>query len=515
MSYDQKKALSSINFPNKATSDRIHLGNKGYNLLKLSSLGMPVPPGFIITTEVFRCMPAITKFKCVREHLNEGIEEQIMRLEQATGRRFGDPENPLLVSVRSGAAVSMPGMMNSFLNVGLNEATVNGLIKQTRKPWFAWDCYRRFLQCWGMFFGIERDRFDNIIDSYKKKYRVGIKIQFTPEQMKEVALAYRETIRNFGIEITDDPKVQLETAISLVFQSWDSAKALAYREILGLSENWGTAVIVQVMVYGNLDTNSGTGVFFTRNPRESGDRVMLWGDFTMGAQGEDIVSGLVKTLPISNEQRHIEERTSDISLEDHFPEIYGSLLKTIKDLIYTERWSAQEMEFTFEGKKSENLYILQTRDMSITRRESFIAFTPSPELSSSYVSNGIGVGGGVLSGRVVFDLNDIKTFRAKDPSIPLILIRSDTVPDDIRHISAADGLLTARGGSTSHAAIIAKRLGKTCVVGCNKLVVLEYEKKCKLNRRTIKVGDFLSIDGRNGSVYTGKHKIEEIKFSTE
>ncbi|MBA4348861.1 MAG: hypothetical protein C0415_02590 [Thermodesulfovibrio sp.] len=515
MSYDPKKALSGIHFPNKATNDRIHLGNKGYNLLKLSSLGIPVPPGFIITTEVFRCMPAITKFRCVKDHLNDGIEEQITKLEQATGRRFGDPENPLLVSVRSGAAVSMPGMMNSFLNVGLNEATVNGLIKQTGKPWFAWDCYRRFLQCWGMFFGIERDRFDNIIDSYKKKYRVGIKIQFTPEQMKEVALAYRKTIRNFGIEITDDPKVQLETAISLVFQSWDSTKALAYREILGLSENWGTAVIVQAMVYGNLDTNSGTGVFFTRNPRESGDRVMLWGDFTMGAQGEDIVSGLVKTLPLSNEQKYIEERTSDLSLEDHFTEIYGSLLKMIKDLIYTERWSAQEMEFTFEGKKSENLYILQTRDMSITKRESFIAFTPSSELSLSYVSNGIGVGGGALSGRVVFDFNDIKTFRTKDPSTPLILIRSDTVPDDIRHISAADGLLTARGGSTSHAAIIANRLGKTCVVGCNKLVVLEYEKKCKLNRRTIKAGDFLSIDGRNGSVYIGKHKIEEIRLFAE
>jgi pyruvate,orthophosphate dikinase len=511
MSYDPKKALSGIHEPNKITKDRIHLGNKGYNLIKLASLGIPVPPGFIITTEVFRCANAINRFKHVRVHLNEGISEHLSVLERQTGKAFGDPGNPLLVSVRSGGAISMPGMMISFLNVGINESICDGLIKQTSRPWFVWDCYRRFLQAWGMSYGMERDKFDDIMNFFKDKYRVPRKIEFTPDQMREVAFAYRETVRSSGIDIIDDPGTQLQIAVEQVFNSWFSKKAQAYREIMGVSENWGTAVIVQTMAYGNLDTSSGTGVLFTRNPQESGDRVMLWGDFATGAQGEDIVSGLVKTLPISNEQKPFEDRTSEISFEDSFPEIYNTLLKISKDLIYQERWGAQEVEFTFEGKDSENLYILQTRDMAIAREESFTAFVPSKKLSSGYLSRGIGVGGGALSGRVVFDLDEIRELREKDPSTPLILIRSDTVPDDIRHISAADGLLTARGGSTSHASIIANRLGKTCVVGCNNLIVWEHEKRCKINNRLIKVGDFLSIDGRNGSVYAGRHTAKEIK----
>jgi pyruvate,orthophosphate dikinase len=512
MSYDPKKAISAIYTPNQVIYDRIHLGNKGYNLVKLATLGIPVPRGFIITTEVFRCLQTIHRFRYAREHLEEEIKQQMNNLEKMTGKRFGDPENPLLVSVRSGGAISMPGMMNSFLNVGINEAIVAGLIKQTAKPWFAWDCYRRFLQCWGMSFGIERDKFDFIMRYYKGRYKVKKKIQFTPDQMKEVALAYKETVKENGIVITDDPGSQLEITIDAVFQSWFSKKAQTYREILGLSENWGTAVIIQAMVYGNLDTHSGTGVLFTRNPRELGDRVMLWGDFALSAQGEDVVLGLVKTLPVSNEQRDIEERTHEFSLEDKSSEIYDSMLKIAKDLIYNEKWGAQEIEFTFEGKDKKNFFILQARDMTVTRKESFIAFVLSPELSSSYLSRGIGVGGGALSGRVVFDLDDIQEFRKKEPATPLILIRADTVPDDIRHISAADGILTALGGSSSHAAIIANRLGKTCVVGCNKLFVWEFEKKCVLNKRTIKVGDFLSIDGRNGQVYLGMHDVQIVSL---
>ena len=511
MSYDPKKALSGIHVPNRVTKDRIHLGNKGHNLVKLAALGIPVPPGFIITTEVFRCEKSINQFRYAHEHLKEGIRKQIAALEKQTGKVFGNPKNPLLVSVRSGSTISMPGMMISLLNVGINESIVDGLLKQTGNPWFVWDCYRRFLQCWGMSYGIERDKFDDIMNFYKSKHRVLKKIQFLPDQMREVALAYRETVRSNGIDILDDPKAQLQTAIEQVFESWHSKKAQAYREIMGISENWGTAVIVQAMVYGNIDTDSGTGVLFTRNPLESRDRVMLWGDFARKAQGEDIVSGLVTTLPISNEQKPVEDRMPEISLEESFPDIYTAMLKIGKDLVYTERWSAQEIEFTFEGNDPGKLYILQTRDMSLTRRETFMAFVPSEELSSHYLSRGIGVGGGALSGRAVFDLDEIQGFREKDPSTPLILIRSDTVPDDIRHISAADGLLTARGGSTSHASIIANRLGKTCVVACNNLTVREVEKKCMLNKRTIKAGDFLSIDGRNGSVYIGKHEAKEIK----
>jgi pyruvate, orthophosphate dikinase len=514
MSYDPKKIISSVHVPIQATKDRIHLGNKGYNLVKLASLSTPVPPGFIITTEVFRCMPAIIQFRYMKDHLMEQILRQIATVEETTGRKFGDPANPLLVSVRSGAAISMPGMMNSFLNVGLNEAIVQGLIRQTGRPWFAWDCYRRFLQCWGMFFGMERDAFDAVIDAFKLRYKVDRKLQFTEEQMMAVAFAYRDMISRHGIRIEDNPVAQLETAITLVFHSWDSRKANAYRQILGISEDWGTAVLVQAMVYGNLDKDSGAGVVFTRNPREVSGKVLLWGDFTMGAQGEDIVSGLVKTLPLSIEQKHSEDRTYDISLEELFPEIYTALLKLIRDLIYKEQWSAQEMEFTFEGKTADHLFILQTRDMAVPGHESITAFVPSEKLSENYLAGGIGVSGGALSGRVVFDLEDISAFRKEDDG-PLILVRSDTVPDDIQYISAADGLLTARGGSTSHASIIAKRLGKTCVVGCNKLTVSEANKKCRIGRQDMQSGEFISIDGRSGSIYAGKNAVQEIKLLAE
>lgn len=511
MSYDPKKALSAIHEPNKATQDRIHLGNKGHNLIKLASLGIPVPPGFIITTEVFRCKKAISSFRYAHEHLTAGIRDHLAALEKKTGKVFGDKRNPLLVSVRSGGAISMPGMMISFLNVGMNEHICEGLIQQTGKPWFVWDCYRRFLQCWGMSFGMERDHFDTIINDFKEHFRVSRKIQFSPDQMRNVALSYRSSIKEHGIDIIDDPDAQLETAIEQVFHSWDSPKAQAYREIMDISEHWGTAVIVQSMAYGNLDINSGTGVLFTRNPQERGDKVVLWGDFAIGAQGEDIVSGLVRTLAISNEQKLYEDRASEITFEDSFPELYSALLQISKNLIYHERWGPQEIEFTFEGKDPDHLFILQTRDMAIKREENFLAFIPSKELSSSYLSRGIGVGGGALSGRAVFDLNGIRELREKDPLTPLILIRADTVPDDIRHISAADGLLTARGGSTSHASIIANRLGKICVVGCNHLTVWEQEKRCKINNRFIQAGDFLSIDGRNGSVFIGRHQTQEIR----
>jgi pyruvate,orthophosphate dikinase len=510
MSYDPRKTVCPILNPYQSLYNRIYLGNKGYNLLRMSSLGLPVPPGFIITTEVFRCLGAINRFQNARDHLAKKIKEHMISLEDITGKKLGNPDNPLLVSVRSGGAISMPGMMNSFLNVGINESIVKGLIIQTGKPWFAWDCYRRFLQFWGMSFGMERDTFDSIIDSLKKKYGINRKSQFTPDQMKEVTFAYRDAVEDLGIEIVDDPESQLANVISQVFASWFSLKAQKYRDIMGLSEHWGTAVIVQAMVYGNLNHNAGSGVIFTRNPHESNDSVMLWGDFAVANQGDDIVSGLVKTLPVSNEQRMTEGRITDNSLQDSFPEIYNELQRFVYDLIYRQRWSAQEIEFTFEGTKKDNLYMLQSRDMTITKQESLEAFVPTQELSEQYLSSGIGVGGGALSGRVVFNLDEIHAFREKDPSLSLILVRSDTVPDDIMLISSVNGLLTARGGSTSHAAIIANRLGKTCVVGCNYLLVLEHEKKCSINNQTIMTGDFLSIDGRSGSVYSGKHPVQEI-----
>ncbi len=322
MTYDPKKILCDIYTPKKEINDRIHLGNKGHNLVKLASKDISVPPGFIITTEVFRCKEVITDFTPAREHFEKELREAIKRLESLSKGKFGDPSNPLLVSVRSGSAISMPGMMNSFLNVGINEEIAEGLINQTGKQWFVWDSYRRFLQCWGMSFGIDRDEFDNIMNFYKKKHKVELKIQFSPLQMKEVALAYKEFIMSIGIKVEEDPWRQLLIAINQVLNSWNSSKAKTYRELLGISEDWGTAVVVQKMVFGNLDTNSGSGVVFTRNPKEASDRLVLWGDYTTGAQGEDIVSGLVKTFPISVEQKIYEGRENERSLEEAFPEIY-------------------------------------------------------------------------------------------------------------------------------------------------------------------------------------------------
>lgn len=515
MTYDPKKIVCDIYCPREEINDRIHLGNKGHNLLKLAAKGISVPPGFILTTEVFRCKEAINHFEPVKQHLNKELNLAIKRLESITKKKFGDPANPLLVSVRSGGAISMPGMMNSFLNVGINEQITEGLVKQTGKPWFVWDSYRRFLQCWGMSFGIDRDEFDNIINEFKKKYKVDLKIQFTPAQMREVAMAYRDYILNKGVYIENDPWMQLEIAISQVLNSWYSQKAKAYREILGISEDWGTAVVVQKMVFGNLDTNSGSGVLFTRNPKEPTDRLVLWGDFTTSAQGEDIVSGLVKTYPISVEQKIFEGRINEKSLEELFPEIYEGLREISEKLIYKERWDHQEVEFTFEGRGKEELYILQTREMSYAKTELVAVFVPSEELNSSKIGMGIGVSGGALSGRVVFDVEDIKEFKSVEPHVPVILVRADTVPDDIVHIASADGILTARGGSTSHASIIATKLGKTCVVGFSKMNVYQNEKRCRIGKKWIKKGDYISIDGRSGLVYLGNHHITKMHLSTE
>ncbi|ACI20473.1 PEP/pyruvate-binding domain-containing protein [Thermodesulfovibrio yellowstonii] len=515
MTYDPKKILCDIYHPREEINDRIHLGNKGHNLIKLASKGISVPPGFILTTEVFRCKEAINNFEPVKEHLNKEIHSAIKRLEAFTKKTFGEASNPLLVSVRSGGAISMPGMMNSFLNVGINEKIIEGLIKQTGKPWFAWDSYRRFLQCWGMSFGLDRDEFDSIINEFKKKYKAELKIQFAPLQMKEVAIAYRDFILSKGIYIEEDPWKQLKIAISQVFNSWYSNKAKAYREILGISEDWGTAVVVQKMVFGNLDINAGSGVLFTRNPKESMDRLVLWGDYTTGAQGEDIVSGLVKTYPISIEQKIIEGRINEKSLEEAFPEIYESLIEIAERLIYKERWDHQEIEFTFEGRGKNDLYILQTREMSYAKRELMTVFIPTESLNENRLGTGIGVSGGATSGRIVFDVDDIKEFKQQDAQTPVILVRADTVPDDIVHIASADGILTARGGSTSHASIIATKLGKTCVVGFSKMTVYQSDKKCRIGKRILKKGDFISIDGRNGMVYLGKHLTQTIYLSSE
>jgi pyruvate,orthophosphate dikinase len=478
-------------------------------LAVLASEGVRVPPGFIITTEVFRCLRIIETYKHAHDHFEREVRNGIQQMEQATGREFGNPAKPLLLAVRSGATISMPGMMATLLNVGINEEVVEGLVQSTGEPWFAWDNYRRFLQSWGMSFGMEREVFGGVMNFYKAKYGVEKKRQFSGGEMKELAFAYRRAMEARRITLYEDPWTQLWIAIQQVFDSWTSPKAKHYRDIMGISDSWGTAVIVQAMVFGNLGLSSGSGVVFTAHPYRKIRRVALWGDFTPGNQGEDIVGGLVSTFPVSKEQKETEGqegREGDVSLEEHFPQVYKQLFDIAKNLVYEKKWNPQEVEFTYEGSEEKDFYILQTRDMVSAKRVTFEVFSPSPALHDSLISKGIGVSGGALSGRVAFTLEDIHQLRKEDPETPLILIRSDTVPEDVQEISLTEGLLTAKGGQTSHAAIVAFELDKTAVVGCRNLTVLESEGRCRLNHAEVRKGDYLSLDGRKGLVYLGKHE---------
>jgi pyruvate,orthophosphate dikinase len=263
------------------------------------------------------------------------------------------------------------------------------------------------------------------------------------------------------------------------------------------------------MVYGNISEQSGSGVIFTHNPRWSGDTLKLWGDFTVGNQGEDVVSGLVRTNPISIFQQEIEMRETDITLQTHFPDIYEALRNWSDNLIDGRKWAPQEMEFTFESPSINDLYLLQTRDMTIRERKKVLTFDYSDKHAASYLGHGIGVSGGAMSGRLVFSLEEIEKWRIQEPGTNLILARSDTVPDDIREIHASDGLLTARGGLTSHAAVVAHRLGKTCVVGCGDLICDEKDKRCTFSQIAVETGDYISIDGHEGSVFMGLIKVKE------
>jgi pyruvate,orthophosphate dikinase len=391
----------------------------------------------------------------------------------------------------------------------MNEEITAGLARKMENPWFAWDNYRRFLQCYGMAFGLARDDFDAIIADFKTRLDIPLKKGFTGEQMRMVALAYKARIQDEGVEVLEDPIDQLFMTINSVFASWESPRAQTYRKIMGISDDWGTAVTVQQMVFGNISPQAGSGVFFTHNPRWSGDTLSPWGDFTLENQGEDVVAGLVRTLPISVKQQESEMRDTDITLETHYPAIYAAIRKWASTLIYKKGWSPQEMEFTFEGASADNLFLLQTRDMAMRERKTVLTFDVDFDLGDQYLGHGIGVAGGAMSGRAVFTLEEIDRWRDAEPGSSLILVRGDTVPDDIREIYAADGLLTARGGLTSHASVVAHRLGKTCVVGCGSLLCSEKEKTASFDRVVIRSGDHISIDGREGSVYQGKIKIRE------
>lgn len=507
--YDPNSTMTTIDHTDSRLSTVIYLGNKGLNLVKLNRMGFPVPSGFIITAEIYRYNDMIFSYRPAEQHFKERVARQITALQRITGRILGAPGNPLLLSVRSGSAISQPGMMDTFLNVGINEEITTGLAEQTGNPWYAWDNYRRFLQTYGMAHGLERDDFDAIINDSKNRFGKPYKREFTGEQMKEVALAYKTYIRDSGFEIVDEPMEQLHSSIESVLSSWESPKAKTYRNIMGISDDWGTAVTVQAMVFGNISRQSGTGVLFTHNPRWSGDTLRLWGDFTVGNQGEDVVSGLVNTWPITLFQQEIEKRETDHTFETDFPELFMALKDITNELIYNQGWSPQEIEFTFESPSPKDLYLLQTRDMVMRERKKALTFEPGAISDDNLLGHGIGVSGGAMSGRVVFSLEEIDKWRDLEPDTSLILVRADTVPDDIEEIYEADGLLTARGGVTSHAAVVAHRLEKTCVVGCGNLVCNEKDKVCFFNRVQIQSGEHISIDGQNGAVSQGLMKVRE------
>jgi pyruvate,orthophosphate dikinase len=397
--------------------------------------------------------------------------------------------------------------MCSFLNVGINETIAEGLAGRNDHHWAAWDSYRRFLQTWGMFQGLERNFFDEIMIRYKSRYTLEKKYQFNPEQMRLLALAYKAAMEKRGINITDDPHEQLQHAILQVFASWHSEQARIYRHQMHLSDEWGTAVIVQAMVFGNLHENSGSGVILTRDPKGSAQEVAIYGDFIFCVQGDDIVSGLVATFPISEKQRIAEKRDSPISLETRFPEIYQELVRIAEFLVYEKGFNHQEIEFTFENATKKGLYILQTRDMVQREPGKVRNFIGDGDLDRSFLGMGIGVSGGALTGRAVYSEKEIAHFRRKEPETSLILIRPDTVPDDVGIILKVDGILTARGGGTSHAAVTIPQLNKVGVVGFNKLHVYESDGYSRVDGNTIKGGDFISIDGWSGAVYSGKHKV--------
>jgi pyruvate, orthophosphate dikinase len=504
MNYDPERLVSWIH---KAGGDldQLMLGFKGYGLKQMAGYGHHVPEGFILSTELFAAMPALS-YPPLYDDTISRIRRALGKLERQSGLRLGDRQRGLLLSIRSGAAISMPGLMTTFVNVGLNEELAEAFAAKPGLDWAAWDSYRRFLQSWAMSDGVDRDVFDAIMTDYKGRYGVGQKLDFTAPQMRRIAVAYRQAAQDLGVVFLDDPFAQVVACIQKVLQSWDAPHPRLYREYTGLAEEWGTAVVVQRMVFGNLSRESGSGVTFTNNPLEPHSRqVRLFGDFAVRCQGEDLVGGLVFPLPISEAQRLGSKtyRGSEHSLERDFPAIYAELLSVARDLVGTREFDPQEIEFTFESAAGEDLYVLQKRAVVQEQTKDAAYFDTSAPNFGAPVAVGMGVAGGAYSGRVAFTAAQIDDLLAEAPDENIVLLRPDTVPEDIAMITRVSGILTARGGTTSHAAVTAKRLGKTAVVECLDLEVLEHQGLVRLAGVELHAGDWLSIDGRTGNIFLG------------
>jgi len=489
------------------------LGGKGANLSEMTNIGLPVPYGFTITTEV--CNLFYELGKKYPKGLDDQIDENLKKLEEKMGMVFGDEKNPLLVSVRSGAAISMPGMMDTVLNLGLNDKTIKALIEKTKNERFAWDSYRRFVQMFGdVVMGVEHDNFEEALQARKDKKKVKYDTELDAEDLKGLVEDYKKIIKKAkGKSFPQDPREQLKMSIDAVFGSWNNKRAISYRNLHDIPHNIGTAVNVQVMVFGNMGENSGTGVAFTRDPATGKDE--FYGEYLMNAQGEDVVAGIRTPKHISR-------------LEKEMPDIYKQLIDIRKKLEDHYR-DMQDVEFTIQEGK---LYMLQTRtgkrtasaalkiavDMvekkyidkktAVTRVEPQMLdqllhkqLDIKAKHKSELLTKGLPASPGAALGRVVFDA-DSAVEEAKNGNV--ILVRTETSPEDIQGMAAAQGILTARGGMTSHAAVVARGMGKCCVAGAEDIKVFESKKYFKVNGKQIKKYDWITLDGSTGEIFAGK-----------
>ncbi|MCD8026729.1 MAG: pyruvate, phosphate dikinase [Clostridiales bacterium] len=489
------------------------LGGKGANLAEMTGLGLPVPQGFTITTEA--CTQYYEDGREINDEIQGQINEYIEKMEEITGKKFGDKENPLLVSVRSGARASMPGMMDTILNLGLNETVVNVIAEKSGNPRWAWDCYRRFIQMYSdVVMEVGKKYFEELIDKMKAERGVTYDVELTAEDLKELSSQFKAEYKaKIGQDFPDDPKEQLMGAVKAVFRSWDNPRANVYRRDNDIPYSWGTAVNVQSMAFGNMGDDCGTGVAFTRDPATGEKKLM--GEFLINAQGEDVVAGVRTPMPIAK-------------MAEEFPEAFEQFQQVCQTLENHYR-DMQDMEFTVENKK---LYMLQTRngkrtaqaalkiacnlvDEGMRTEEEAVAMIDPRNLdtllhpqfdaaalkAATPMGKGLGASPGAACGKVVFTAEDAEEWNAKGEKV--VLVRLETSPEDITGMKASQGILTVRGGMTSHAAVVARGMGTCCVSGCGDITMDEENKKFTLAGKEFHEGDYISIDGSTGNIYDG------------
>ena len=490
------------------------LGGKGANLAEMTNIGLPVPQGFTITTEA--CTQYYEDGREINDEIQSQINEYIVKMEKITGKKFGDRENPLLVSVRSGARASMPGMMDTILNLGLNEDVVNVIAEKSNNPRWAWDCYRRFIQMYSdVVMEVGKKYFEELIDQMKAKRGVKQDVDLTAEDLKELANQFKAEYKSkIGSDFPDDPKEQLMGAIKAVFRSWDNPRANVYRRDNDIPYSWGTAVNVQAMVFGNMGEDCGTGVAFTRDPATG--QKGLFGEFLTNAQGEDVVAGVRTPMKISE-------------MEEKFPKAYAQF-KIVCNTLEAHYRDMQDMEFTVENCQ---LYMLQTRngkrtaqaalkiacdlvDERMRTEEEAVAMIDPRNLdtllhpqfdaaalkAAKPAGKGLGASPGAACGKIVFSAEDAVEWAARREKV--VLVRLETSPEDITGMKASQGILTVRGGMTSHAAVVARGMGTCCVSGCGDIAMDEENKKFTLAGKEYHEGDFLSLDGTTGNIYDGQ-----------